>query len=75
MYGIKTEYVYEDFSKDREMFDFSNYSANLKFSDDSNKLVAGKMKDETTGVAIKEFVGLSSKMYSFRGDDIDGHKK
>ena len=33
------------------------------------------MKDETTGVAIKEFVGLSSKMYSFIGDDSGGHKK
>ena len=25
MYEIKTEDVYEDFSSDREMFDFSNY--------------------------------------------------
>ena len=25
MYEIKTEDVYEDFSNDREMFDFSNY--------------------------------------------------
>ena len=33
------------------------------------------MKDETTGVAIKEFVGLSSIMYSFIGDDSGGHKK
>ena len=27
MYEIKTRDVYEDFSKDKEMFDFSNYSA------------------------------------------------
>ena len=26
MYEIKTEDVYEDFSNDKEMFDFSNYS-------------------------------------------------
>ena len=26
MYEIKTKYVYEDFSKKKEMFDFSNYS-------------------------------------------------
>ena len=25
-YEIKTEDVYEDFSNDKEMFDFSNYS-------------------------------------------------
>ena len=27
------------------------------------------MKDETAGVAIKEFVGLKSNMYSFLVDD------
>ena len=26
MYEIKTEEVYEDFSSDKELFDFSNYS-------------------------------------------------
>ena len=29
MYEIKTENVYEDFSRDKEMFDFSNYSSKL----------------------------------------------
>ena len=46
MYEIKTEDIYDDFSKDIEMFDFSNYSAKSKYYDDSNKLVVGKMKDE-----------------------------
>ena len=45
MYKIKTEDVYEDFSCDKEMFDFSNYSSKSKYYDDSNKLVSGKMKD------------------------------
>ena len=49
MYEIKTEDVYEDFSKDKEMFDFSNYSVKSKYCDESNKLVVGKMKDETGG--------------------------
>ena len=40
------------------MFDFSNYSTKSKYCDDSNKLVIGKMKDETGGVATEEFVGL-----------------
>ena len=57
------------------MFDFSNYSTKSKYYDDSNKLVVGKMKDETAGVAIKEFVGLKSKMYSFLVDDSSEHKK
>ena len=36
--------------------DFSNYSPKSKYYDDSNKLVVGKMKDKTAGVAISEFV-------------------
>ena len=38
MYEIKTEDVYEDFSNDKEMFDFSNYSTDSKYINDSNKL-------------------------------------
>ena len=44
MYKTKTKDVYEDFSKYKEMFHFSNYSPKSKFYDDSNKLVFGKMK-------------------------------
>ena len=65
MYEIKAEDVYEDCSSNEEMFDFSNYSTKSKCYDDSNKLVIGKMKDETGGVAIEELVGLKPKMYSF----------
>ena len=57
-------HVYEDFNKDKEVFDFSNYSAKSKYYYDLNKLVIGKMKDETVGAAIKEFVRLKPKMYS-----------
>ena len=53
VYEIKTEDVWEGFSNDKEMFDFSNYSIKSKYCDDSNKLVVGKSKDETVGVAIK----------------------
>ena len=38
MHEIKTEDVYEDFSNDKEMFDFSNYSTDSKYINDSNKL-------------------------------------
>ena len=74
MYEIKTEDVYEYFSSDKEMFDFSNYSPKPKYYDNSNKLVIGKIKDETGGVAIEEFVGLKPKMYSFLVDNSE-HKK
>ena len=58
MYEIRTEDVYEDFSSYKQMFDFSNYSIKSKYYDNSNKLNIGKMKDETGGVAIEEYVGL-----------------
>ena len=75
MFEIKTEDVYEDFSKYKEMFDFSYYSVESK-SYDSNNLVVGKMKGETGGVvAIKEFLLLKPKMYLFLVDDSSEHKK
>ena len=75
MYEIKTEDVYKDFSNDKEMFDFSNYSTKSKYYDNSNKLVVGKMKDETAGVAIEEFVRLKPKICSYLVDDNSEHKK
>ena len=36
-----------DFSSNKEMFDFSNYSTKSKYYDGSNKFVTVKMKDET----------------------------
>ena len=74
-YEIKTEDVYEDFSNDKEMFDFSNYSTKSKYYDNSNKLVVGSMKDETTGVAIEEFVRLKPNMYSYLVNGNSEHKK
>ena len=44
-----------------------------KYYNDSNKLVIGKMKDETTRVAFKECVGLKPKMYSFLVDENSEH--
>ena len=55
IYKIKAKDVYQDFSTDKEMFDFSNYSAKSKYYDVSNKLVFGK-KNVTTGVPIKAFI-------------------
>ena len=72
---IKTEDVYEDFSNDKEMFDFSNYLTKSKYCDNLNKLVVGKMKDKTAGVAIEEFVGLKPKLYSYLVNDNSQHKK
>ena len=53
IYEMKTEYVYEDFSSDKEISDFSNYSTKSKYYNNSSKLVTGKIKDD---LKIKGFV-------------------
>ena len=75
MYEIKAEDICKDFSSNKELFDFSNYATKPKYHDHSNKLVIGKMKDETAGAAIEEFVGLKPKGYSYLVDDNSEHKK
>ena len=45
-----------------------------KYYDDSSKSVISKIKDETGGVEIKEFIGLKPKMYLFLVDNSE-HKK
>ena len=69
MYEIKTEDIYEDFSKDRSIYGFTKFgklsiffskfmifSTNSKYYDDSNKLVVGKMENEAGSVDVKELV-------------------
>ena len=69
-YKIKSEDVYEEFFKQKHLFDFSNYLKDSKIFDETNKKVIGKMKDESERKIIDEFVGLKSKMYSMK--NIDG---
>ena len=69
-YEIKSKEGYEEFFKHKHLFDFSNYPKDSKFFDPTNKNVIGKMKDESEGKIIDEFVGLKSKMYSMK--NIDG---
>ena len=66
IYQIKSENVYEEFFERKDLFDFGNYSKDSRFSNDTNKKVIGKMKDEFGGVIVSEFVGLKSKMYSIK---------
>ena len=69
-YAIKPKNVYEEFFKWKDLFDYSNYSKDSNFFDETNKKVIGKMKDEFGGVIAIEFVGLRSKMHSMK--KIDG---
>ena len=65
-YEIKLEDFNEEFFKYKHFFDFSNYPKDSKFFDETYKRVIGKMKEESEGKIINEFVGLKSKMYSIK---------
>ena len=64
VYEIKGGNVYEQCFKNKHLFNFSGYSKDSVYYDDSNKKVLGKMKDGFNGVKIDELIGLKSKMYS-----------
>ena len=68
-YEIEVDDVYQDFWKDKHLFDNSDYPKDIPFFDCSNKKVIGKFKDEAAGMPIVEFVGLRSKMYSYIKDN------
>ena len=44
-YEIKSKNLYGEFFMYKHLFDFSNPPKNLKFVDEANKKVIGKMKD------------------------------
>ena len=64
--------MYHDFWVDRNKFDNSDYSENIKFYHKTNKKVIGKFKDEASGIPITKFIGLRSKMYSYIKDNNTG---
>jgi hypothetical protein len=69
IYIIQTDDIYEDMSKHQNLYDTSDYPSNHPAYSIINKKVLGKMKDETNGKPIKEFVGLRPKMYSILQSD------
>ena len=63
-YEIKTDSIYQEMAQDSHLFDTSDYPSSHPLYSTTNKKVLGKMKDETAGIPIQEFVGLRTKMYS-----------
>ena len=74
VYERKNENVYDQFLKDKELFDFIGYDKNSIYYDVSNKKKLGKMKDEFNGNKIDEFVGLKSKMISIVSNNMEMNK-
>ena len=54
----------KNFFKWKDLLDFSKYSKDSNFFDETTKKVIGKMKDEFGGIIVDEFVRLKTKMYS-----------
>ena len=73
-YEIKSENVYEEFFKWKDLFDFSNYSKDSKFFDETNKNVIGKMKDEFGGVIVIDFVRLKYSIKKIDGKECNAAK-
>ena len=74
MYHVETADIYKDTVESKELYDMSNFKpSNTYYQPDfaANKAVVGKMKDETEGDPIVEFVGLRPKMYCFEGVHIN----
>lgn len=66
LFFYETDNIYEDMMQDQDLFDLCDYPKDHPLYCDKNKKVLGKMKDECGAVSIRDFVGLRSKMYSFR---------
>jgi hypothetical protein len=68
-YHIQTEDIYEDLKDCTDQFDYSGYPSDHHLYSNTNNKVCGKFKDEACAKQIVEFVGLKSKIYSYRMDD------
>ena len=50
--------------RNKEEYEFPDYTKGHPLQSDDNKKVVGKFKDEMNGRIIHEFIGLKPKMYS-----------
>ena len=72
---IKTKDAYKDMSEMKDEYDFSDYPKEHPLHDETNKKVIGKFKEECSGVAIAEYIGLRPKLYSIMRTDEQVIKK
>ncbi|KAG8233740.1 hypothetical protein J437_LFUL003810 [Ladona fulva] len=72
IYSIKMNDINEDMLDNLDMFDTSNYPKEHLCYSDKNKKIIGKLKDECNGKVMTHFIGLRSKLYSFK---VEGGKE
>jgi hypothetical protein len=73
-YHIKNQDPFKMMKENINLFDTSNYAKEHILYDKTNNKVIGKFKNESTE-QITEFVGLRSKLYAYKTDDNEDHKK
>ena len=66
--------MYQYFWKNKDKFDNSEYPENSPYFDKRNKKVISKFEDEGCGILLVEFIGLRSKMCSYRKENNKGGK-
>ena len=73
--AIKTKDAYKDMSEMKDEYDFSDYPKEHPLYNETTKKIIGKFKDECSGVAIAEYIGLRPKLYSIMRADEQVIKK
>ena len=74
-YNIKNEDPFEIISQNKTYFDLANYNKDHFLYDPTNDKAFGKFKNESVE-QITEFIGLRSKLYSYKVDiDNEEHKR
>jgi hypothetical protein len=68
-YHIKNVNPYKVIEQNKSLFDLSDYPKEHPLYDSSNKKVIGKFKNEMNEKYITEFVGLRSKLYTYKSND------
>ena len=73
---VKTGDIYKDIAEDVETrFDTSNFEIYRPLPKGKHKKVIGLMKDKLGGQIMKEYAGVSTKIYNYSKDNNDEDKK
>lgn len=76
IYKIRCFNIYETMKQNIDRFDTSDYKIDNQYNMPRlHGKMLGKMKDENFGAVMTEFVGLCSKMYATRVENIDSVKR
>ena len=69
MLSYKNKDPFEYMLNNKNLLDLSNYDKNHSLYDPTNNKVIGKFKNESPNKQIINFIGLHSKLYSYKTDD------